>query len=113
MSPDRKMFIGLRPGSMGAPDPTGGPAGPKPPEFAGSLAESIENAFNALLVTDGMDPLPVDNNLPETRDRRRLFVAIAQGLTNYLDERRVRFTFDALTRVPTDETLTIDVDPTL
>jgi hypothetical protein len=104
------MTIKLRPGGMGQSEAAGGPT-TKPPEFANSLAEAIENAFNALLVADDMDPLPVHNNLPETRDRRRLFVAIAQGLANYLDGREVDFTYDSLTRVPTNRTIIIDVVP--
>ena len=106
----RTLTIKLRPGGMGLREADGGPA-TKPSEFAGSLAEAIENALNALLVADDMDQLPVNNNLPETRDRRRLFVAIAQGLANYLDGREVEFTYDSLGRVPTNRTITIDVVP--
>ena len=104
----RTMTIKLRPGGMGSSEADGGPT-TKPLEFAGSLAEAIEDAFNTLLAADDMDQLPVNNNLPETRDRRRLFVAIAQGLATYLEGREVEFTFDSLTRVPTNRTITIDV----
>jgi hypothetical protein len=70
----------LKAGGMGDSGVVG-----KPLEFAGSLAEAIENALNGLLSQDGITPFPVDDNSRETRDRRRLFVAIAQGIVNYLD----------------------------
>jgi hypothetical protein len=52
-----------------------------PGTFAGSMAEEIEQAFNRLLD----HPLPTADS-KETRDRRRLFVAIAEGVIRHLDE---------------------------
>ena len=87
--------------------------GPEPSEFQNSLAESIEKALNALLQADGFDPLPVDNNTEETRHRRRLLVAIAQGVVRHLVDNAAAFQiFDAANQ-PTGETIHIQHDPTL
>jgi hypothetical protein len=57
--------------------------GPEPSDFPGSMAQAIEQSLNALLIHDGKDPLPTAET-PETRDRRRLFIAIAQGVIDHL-----------------------------
>jgi hypothetical protein len=78
----------LKPGAMGPPDwPV------TPPEFADSMAAAIEAEFNGLLQEDGLPLLPMDNSR-ETRDRRRLFVAIARGVLRHLDERRTAITVE-------------------
>lgn len=59
------------------------PGGPDAADFAGSMAEAIEKSLNALLIHDGKDPLPTTET-PETRDRRRLFIAIATGVIDHL-----------------------------
>lgn len=59
----------IKPGSLG--------------DFSGSMAAAIESELNAMLVNDGLPGLPVDSS-PETRDRRRLFVAIARGVVRHL-----------------------------
>jgi hypothetical protein len=70
----------IKPGGMGSKaDPN-----TKPPEFAGSMAEAMENAFNAALSGDGMKTFKVDTNSSEARDRRRIFVAVATGMVQYL-----------------------------
>lgn len=69
----------LRPGGLGSPTET-----EKPSEFAGSMAEAIENALLALLPADRKFATNV--NTPEARDRRALFVAIAQGVVKHLKE---------------------------
>lgn len=57
--------------------------GGQAPNFAGSMAEAMEKALNDLLITEGRLPVP-DDNSTETRDRRVLFLAIAQGIVNHL-----------------------------
>src|SRR6266568_4161654 len=99
----------LRPGGMGAVNPDG----PEPSEFQNSLAESIEKALNALLQADGFDPLPVDNNTEETRHRRRLLVAIAQGVVRHLVDNAAAFRIVAAANYPTGETIHICADQTL
>jgi hypothetical protein len=51
--------------------------------FAGSMAEAIETELNLMLGADGLPLLPIDASR-ETRDRRRLFVAIARGVVQHL-----------------------------
>ena len=70
----------LKAGSMGSPNAAG-----KPAEFAGSLAAAIEDAYWAALGADGKDQFDRSLNQETDRDRRRIFVAIAQGVIGYLD----------------------------
>lgn len=81
------MTTKLKPGAMGSPAHDG-----IPPEYADSMAATIEAELNRLLQADGLPRLPVDDNSQETRDRRRLFVAIARGVLRHLDERRAAIT---------------------
>lgn len=69
----------LKAGRMGSPaSPT------TPPEFAASLASAIEDAYWATLQADGKRTFDRTTNTEEDRDRRRIFVAIAQGVIGYL-----------------------------
>lgn len=61
--------------------------------FADSMAQAIETELNRLLVNDGLPALPVDDSL-ETRDRRRLFVAIARGVVRHMAENRAAVTVE-------------------
>jgi hypothetical protein len=70
----------IKPGGMGSKL-----AGEPPDKFADSMAQAIEGQLNALLIADGLDPLPLENT-PEVRDRRRLFVAISRGIVQHLSE---------------------------
>lgn len=54
-----------------------------PAAFANSMAAAMESALNSLLASEGNPTVPVDNT-PESRDRRILFLAIAQGVVNHL-----------------------------
>jgi hypothetical protein len=99
----------LRPGGMGAVNPDG----PEPPEFQDSLADSIEKALNALLHADGFERLPVNNNTEETRHRRRLLVAIAQGVVRHLVDNAAAFRIVDAANHPTGERIHIQADPTL
>jgi hypothetical protein len=68
----------LVPGALGDPTATG-----KPAAFAGSMADAIETAMHDLLPPEQQfDP---NDNSKESRDRRILFVAIAQGVVSYLN----------------------------
>jgi hypothetical protein len=54
-------------------------------DFDYSMAAAIEAELNMMLVADGQPGLPMDDT-PERRDRRRLFVAIARGVTAHLKD---------------------------
>ena len=76
----------IKPGRMGSA------ALPSTPSvFANSMADDIEEAFNALLAVEGLPRMPNDNS-KESRDRRRLFVAIARGIVRHLDQHRTSIT---------------------
>jgi hypothetical protein len=62
-----------------------------PSDFSGSMAQAIEVELNRLLTNDGLPALPLDDT-PETRDRRRLFVAIARGVVRHMVENRTAIT---------------------
>lgn len=100
----------IKPGGMGSNiDPT-----TKPPEFAGSMAEAIENTLNELLAAENpaMKTLVVDTNSREARDRRRMFVAITLGMMRYLQNNMDAFQiFDSLND-PTGESIVMNTDPT-
>jgi hypothetical protein len=73
----------IKPGGMGSnADPN-----TKPSVFDGSMADAMESALNKLLSNEGMKTFKVDTNSREARDRRRLFVAIAQGIVRHLTDR--------------------------
>jgi hypothetical protein len=80
------MADSIKPGQMGTPAAAGTPA-----VFANSMAAHIEAAFNALLEQEGLPRMP-DDNSKESRDRRRLFVAIARGIVRHLDQHRTAIT---------------------
>jgi hypothetical protein len=92
----------LKPGQMGPPTGSDTPA-----EFADSMAAHIEAAFSDLLQDAGLPPL-ADDNSKESRDRRRLFVAIARGIVRHLVEHQDAFTI----HVPHD-TSGVTVHPTI
>jgi hypothetical protein len=54
--------------------------------FAGSMAEAMENAMDALLFAEKNIHLPTADT-EERKDRRRLFIAIAAGVINHLAAR--------------------------
>ena len=97
----------IKPGGMGSK------ANPNvvPPEFTNSMAEAMENAFNDLLMNDGMKTFTVTNNSQESRDRRRLFVAIALGMMRHLSQNSDALRIlDALNN-PTGEKIVMNTDP--
>ena len=95
-------MVSLKPGQMGSPNDDDTPA-----VFADSMAADIEAAFSELLQDAGLPPL-ADDNSKESRDRRRLFVAIARGVVRHLVERQDAFTI----HVPHD-TDGVTVHPTI
>lgn len=73
--------MAIKPGNLGSRnDPL-----PVPAAFANSMAAAIEAELNALLAADGLPQLDIDNT-PESRDRRRLFAAIARGVVRHLHD---------------------------
>ena len=54
--------------------------GDMPAEFAASMAWAIEDAYLQSLLAEGKHPFEVHVNDDAARDRRRIFVAIAQGV---------------------------------
>jgi hypothetical protein len=75
----------LKPGGLGSPA-----EGAIPPAFADSMAAAMETALNSILAGEGKDKVPVDNT-PESRDRRTMFAAIAQGIVNHLVQNQAAF----------------------
>jgi hypothetical protein len=51
--------------------------------FASSMAEAMEQALNVLLPQVDLPQVSTDDTA-ETRDRRAMFLAIAQGVVNHL-----------------------------
>jgi hypothetical protein len=74
----------LKPGAL--PVDLGGGVFDSAP-YNGSMAAQIESELNLLLTADGLLALPLDN-AQETRDRRRLFVAIARGVVRHLRDQQ-------------------------
>lgn len=73
--------MAIKPGNLGSKaDPL-----PIPSAFANSMAAAIEAELNTLLLADGLPTLDIDNT-PESRDRRRLFAAIARGVVRHLHD---------------------------
>ncbi len=82
------MGNALDPGNMqNAPDPTN----QIPTDFELTMASAIENAFVALLQQDGMRTFAVNTNASDARDRRRLLLAIAQGVVRHLVDNAAAF----------------------
>lgn len=92
----------LKPGGMGSPG-----SGGTPSDFANSMAATIESELNKLLQAEGLPMLALDNSA-ETRDRRRLFVAIARGVLRHLDERHTAITVVDSEGVASSPTFAID-----
>lgn len=100
----------LRPGKMGS---VSDPANAKPPDFANSMADAMETALRALLVGEGMSGFDLNTNSKEARDRRLIFVAIAQGVVRHLKDHGGALTVVDALNVPTGETIQVETDGTL
>jgi hypothetical protein len=73
-------------------------------DFADSMAEEIESAYNAVLQENGKDLLPT----ADADDRRMLFVAIARGVINHLQKKQTAITV-VLPAAPAGQTLTATI----
>lgn len=100
----------LRPGKMGS---ASDPANAKPVDFANSMADAMDAAFHQLLLLEGMKTFEVNTNSREARDRRRMFVAIAQGIVRHLKDHGTALTVVNALNAPTGEKIRVDVDGTL
>jgi hypothetical protein len=54
------------------------------------MAAAMEAALNNLLASEGNPTVPVDNSA-ESRDRRIMFLAIAQGVVNHMVQNQDAF----------------------
>jgi len=99
----------LRPGNMGSPTE---PANAKPVDFVNSMADAMDTAFNSLLQQEGSH-FELNTNSKEARDRRRIFVAVAQGVVRHLKDNSHALRVVTARDVPTGERLVIDTDGTL
>lgn len=83
--------MALKPGGLGSTS-----AQSTPSAFQNSMAQEIEKAMNSLLQREGK-PTLADDNTPETRDRRMVFAAIAQGVCEHLSKQQTSFTVKGVT----------------
>jgi hypothetical protein len=97
----------VKPGDMGDKGDQG-----VPQVFRGSMAAAMEQAFNNLLQAEGMKTFDVNTNSREARDRRRLFVAIAQGIVRHLKDNAMALKILDSQNNPTGEQISIQTDPT-
>lgn len=81
-----------------------------PPQFRNSMAAAIEAALNDALDDDGKPTFETEDNSAETRDRRVLFVAIAQGVINYLNSNEAAFKVNLQFSGPNVIGATISID---
>ena len=81
----------LKPGGLGSAS-----APSTPSAFQSSMAQEIEKAMNGLLQREGK-PTLADDNSPETRDRRMIFAAIAQGVCEHLAKQQTAFVVKGVT----------------
>jgi len=100
----------LKPGGMGKKSD---PPNVKPGDFANSMADAMEHALNTLLSNDGMKTFDVNTNSQEARDRRRLFVAIAQGVVRHLKDHAGAMLIKDSLNIVLNEHIDIQTDSTL
>ena len=91
-------------GGMGKPSEIGVPA-----NFANSMADYIERAYWHCLDNDRKDTFDTSGNRDGDRDRRRIFVAIAQGVVQYLHDHQGAFRVTG-TALPVDIAVAIDTE---
>lgn len=100
----------ITPGGMGkASDPPNS----RPGHFANSMADAMDTAFHDLLVGEGMKTFELDTNSKEARDRRRIFVAIAQGIVRHLSANAGALSIRDVADNPVPLHIDIQVDLTL
>ena len=100
----------IRPGNMGKASER---QDAKPKDFANSMADAMDTAFRNLLLAESMNGFDLDTNSQEARDRRRFFVAIAQGVVRHLKDHGNALLVVTNTGVPTGEAIQVQTDATL
>ena len=73
-------------------------------DFEDSMAQEIENAYNAVLSENGKQPLPSSDAL----DRRMLFIAISRGVINHLQKKHKAVT-TKLPEPPAGQTVAAEI----
>lgn len=94
----------LKPGALGSPSDQS-----TPKEFVASMAAAIEDAFWKSLPGNDADKFDRSTNTQSDRDRRRLFVAIAQGVTEHLRANAAALRVTADVPLPPNTRIEIDV----
>jgi hypothetical protein len=100
-------MLAIKPGAMGSKSNPN----TKPPEFAGSTTEAMENALNDALSVNEIKTFVVNTNSQDARDRRRMFVAIAVGMVEYLKHNTDALQILDPLKKPTGDTVVIGTDP--
>jgi hypothetical protein len=80
-----------------------------PTEFIDSMAQRIEDAYWALLAPE--QRFDRSTNSEMDRDRRRIFVAIAQGVVEHMHDHQGAFRVEANSPLPTNIRIEIDRTP--
>jgi hypothetical protein len=93
----------LKPGALSSPK--------DPNAFAASMAAAIEDAYCNSLAADGKSVFDRSTNTETDRDRRRVFVAIAQGVTEHLRANADALRVTADVPLPPNTHIEIDVAP--
>lgn len=75
-------------------------------DFADSMAEEIEKAFNQVRGENGLPAL--SGTTVDVRDRRMLFIAIARGVINHLDKKHAAF--EVAVPEPLDDAFPVHID---
>jgi hypothetical protein len=60
-------------------------------DFAGSMAQDIEEALNELRLQAGLQSFPLTGDTRDGRDRRMFFIAIARGVIRHLRNNEAAF----------------------
>lgn len=89
------------------------PQDAKPGDFVSSMADAMDMAFHELLSAEPMRTFEKDTNTKEARDRRRLFVAIAQGIVRHLKDNAGALLIKDVSNNTIDIHIDIQVDHTL
>ena len=80
-----------------------------PIEFVNSMAQRIEDAYWALLAPE--QRFDRSTNSEQDRDRRRIFVAIAQGVVEHVHDHQGAFRVEADSPLPANIRIEIDRTP--
>jgi hypothetical protein len=89
------------------------PQNARPGDFANSMADAMDTAFHNLLSAEQMKTFELNANSKEARDRRRLFVAIAQGIVRHLKDNAGAMVIKDSTNNVINVHIDIQVDGTL